>query len=176
MHTTLSHADKTINHTASDADYSEWKSLGTATLGDGYNYLEAGLNSYRKQGDEKIVFANTTEVMMRHMTGNNDIRQIKFCKFLGYNDIVADYDAISGFCSISPTPTGIPVPGLLADNYGCEAIRFMCSSISYSDVRKIFTFNNPFFCHIRRYGFSKSGIRGIITRCKTRDRILICRD
>ncbi|MDE6333109.1 MAG: hypothetical protein K2L77_00530 [Muribaculaceae bacterium] len=153
MHTTLSHADKTINHTAADADYSEWKSLGTATLGDGYNYLEAGLNSYRKHGDERIVFANTTEVMMRHQLDNENLRQFKFCKFLGYNDVIADYDAVSCLCSISPTQTGMPVPGLLADNYGCEAIRFMCSSISYSDVRKIFTFNNPFFVKYDDMGF-----------------------
>lgn len=89
-----------VSAASTDADYTEWESIGVATLGEGYNYLENTLNSFCKEGDTEIVFANTTEVMVRQLRSDANEKQFKFCKFLGYNDIIADIDATTGLGQI----------------------------------------------------------------------------
>lgn len=146
---------RAASQVADDADYSPWESLGTATLSDGYDNILYTLNNYKGANQEDIVFTNTTEVMTRHLGSDPDVQQFKFCKLFGFTDMIADYDATSGIASIAITATDIPVPEELAEYYGCEEIRFSCTSISYSPVRKVFTFGNPFF-----YIFDYSGFPG----------------
>lgn len=66
---------------ASDADYTEWESLGTATLEQNFKYFAKSLNNYRTDEDEEIVFNLTTEVMTRRLHSDASVRQIKFCNF-----------------------------------------------------------------------------------------------
>ena len=137
---------------ANDADYTEWKSLGTATL-EGHDYLLNTLNSFRIDGDEEIVFKNTTEVMIRQLRDDASVQQIKFCNFLGYNDMIGDYDPVTCLISIPQTPTGMPVPSRLATEHNCTSLDFMCRTVSYSEATKRFRFRNAWFMIDENYGF-----------------------
>lgn len=138
---------------ANDADYTEWKSLGTATFGLGYDYLLNTLNSFRIDGDEEIVFKNTTEVMIRQLRDDASVQQIKFCNFLGYNDMIGNYDPVTCLISIPQTPTGMPVPSRLATEQNCTSLDFMCRTVSYSEATKAFLFRNAWFMIDEIYGF-----------------------
>lgn len=151
---------------ADDAGYTEWQSLGTAPLGQGYDRILFTLNSYRIDGDEEIVFAGTTEVMMRQRRDDADSRQIKFCKLFGYNDMIAEYDAVTCTSYIPLTPTGMPIPTLLAENYGCTSIDFQCSSIQYSEARGVFQFGRPFFNIYDDMGFYTDGFNIMLPDAK----------
>lgn len=144
---------------ANDADYTEWKSLGTATL-EGHDYLLYTLNSFRIDGDEEIVFKNTTEVMIRQLRDDASVQQIKFCNFLGYNDMIGDYDPVTCLISIPQTPTGMPVPSRLATEYNCTSLDFMCLTVSYSEATKVFRFRNAWFMIDDRYGFKSDLFTG----------------
>ena len=135
-----------------DADYTEWESLGTATTDDIHENMEASFNQYCREGDEKIVIANTSEVMVRKLRSDESVWQIKFCKLFGYSDMIADYNAASCYGTITQTPTGMPVPSMLAEYYGCRSIDFMCS-VSYSEARRIVTLSNAFFVLFDNQGF-----------------------
>ena len=138
---------------ASDADYTEWESLGTATLEQNFKYFANSLNNYRTDEDEEIVFNLTTEVMTRRLHSDASVRQIKFCNFLGYNDMVGDYDATTGIISIPRTPTGIPVPSQLATGFNCTSIDFQ-AMVLYSEARRIFDFRNVWLLVYENSGFN----------------------
>lgn len=132
---------------ASDADYTEWTSLGTATVDEStyLDNLEFTLNSYRYESEEEIAFARTSEVFTRQLKSDPAKQQFKFTKFLGYNDLIADFDESNSMLTVAKTPTGMPVPSGLAEWYGCTSIDFSCNSATYSRARKIFTFSRAFF-------------------------------
>lgn len=138
---------------ASDADYTEWESLGTATLEQNFKYFANSLNNYRTDEDEEIVFNLTTKVMTRRLHSDASVRQIKFCNFLGYNDMVGDYDATTGIISIPRTPTGIPVPSGLATGFNCTSIDFQ-AMVLYSEARRIFDFRNVWLLVYENSGFN----------------------
>ncbi len=144
---------------ANNADYTEWESLGTAIL-EGHDYRLNTLNSFRIDGDEEIVFKNTTEVMIRQLRDDASVQQIKFCNFLGYNDMIGDYDPVTCLISIPQTPTGMPVPSLLATEYNCTSLDFMCQTVSYSETTKVFRFRNAWFMIDDRLGFKSDLFTG----------------
>jgi len=130
---------------AADADYTGWTSLGIGQINNGLQSIERSLNFYRYENDEEIVFTKTTEVFVRELKNDPSKKQFKFTAFLGYNDIIVDLDAASALFSSKSTPTGMPVPQGLANGYGCTSIDFVCNAGSYSEARRIFTFENAWF-------------------------------
>lgn len=140
--------------TYSDDDYTEWSSLGIAEVSqDALGTILWTFNSYLDPEQEEIQFTYTTEVMERTLKSNPEIRQFKFTKFLGYNDMIASFNYNLQAYQIGFTPTGMPIPGYFEQNYGCTSIDFRSLFITYSDARRIFNFSNNFFLIFGNSGF-----------------------
>lgn len=146
-------ASKIVPLQLEDSLYTEWESFGEGTLSDEYSLILTIFNNYREDGDEEIVFSNKTQVFERSHRTDKDIKQFKFCNFLGYNDIIATYNEATFIANIESTPTGIPIPTGLIKDFGAESINFYCSRIEFSPYRKVFTLLNPWFFILGNSGF-----------------------
>lgn len=137
-----------------DTDYTTWESFGTCTLqGSFLSDVLMNLNGNNDGGDE-ITFAETSEVMVRHLVSDPNTVQYKFIKLFGYTDCIATIDAVTGLGTIPRTVTTIPVPWRLAAYEGSTSIDFMCRGLSFSPARKIFEFSDSWFMFNENYGYN----------------------
>lgn len=154
MTTAQASPSRVVVRAAADEDYTEWVSEGVATMPlYGLQAIENTFNSYRRDGDEEIFFARSSEVYSRALKSDSTAVQYKFANFLGYGDVVFEMDMDSLVSSLPRTELSIPVPTGYREQFGTESIS-ISALVVYAPTTKIFTFQNLFF-----YLFDYTGYR-----------------
>lgn len=139
---------------ADDSEYTEWKNLGRATISDNdvtlISDFEQSINSWCREGEDSIKFATTTVVMERKLKADTGIVQLKFCKFLGYNDIYINLNSRTWIGESPTTDLGLSLPEWLKESYNAEIIE-VCPNVEFSPAKKTLTMHADFFLKDRNW-------------------------
>lgn len=136
-------ASKTPIRAAADSEYTEWVREDIGVLDDNIaREVEATLNSYANVNDKSIFCSSQTVVMTRKLKSDETKVQFKLCKFLGYSDVIINFDTNTWKGTFENAFLDMPLGSGLQEKVGAEFYYLYSQDINFTPETKTITFGS----------------------------------